>query len=277
MKSKVLTILTGLLMVTLLFALILSGCGGEAGSFTSLTSLAKMAPSDTNTIFFVDVKSFKSDEIFSELYEEMKDSFAYTINAGSVDDVMSFDDIHYIGTGVSGSGEIIWLTGDFNFEAIREQLKNDDYTQNDYNDVEVWYGSADVIAIHNSTLIIGDEGAVEESVATIGAPEKSVYQTNRDIRDVIGAMSSGLYSLVFIEPFYPGSSAVGISFSKLDADLMKFSGCFKFENNEDAEDTLSVIKSDMEESEFYNVEVRRSGNLAKFSAEINMEEADLFW
>ena len=277
MKNKVLTVLSGLLIVILFGALLLPGCDGGGGSFTSLSGLAKMAPQDSGTIFFIDVKKFKSDEDFSELYEEMKDSFEYEITAGSDTDIMDFDDIHYIGMGVVNYGEVIWLNGDFNLDAIRDQLEDEDYDKDEYLGVEIWYGDNDAVAIHNSTLILGDENGVEEAIEVIADPEISVYKKNEDMRDVITELSPGLYSMVTIEAFYPGAGGVGMAFSKVNADLMEFSGCFLFEDNEDAEDALSDIEGDMESSDFYSVEVSRSGSLVKFSAEIDMDEAGLFW
>ena len=90
-------------------------------------------------------------------------------------------------------------------------------------------------------------------------------------------MSSGLFSLVFVGPFYPDSGGVGMSFSKVNSDLMKFSGCFKFEDNEAAENAIGDIENDMGTEDFYQVEVNRSGNVVKFSAEIDKDEAGLFW
>jgi len=277
MKSKVLTVLSGLLVVILFGALLLPGCDGGGGSFTSLSGLAKMAPQDSGTIFFIDVKEFKSDSDFSELYEEMKASFEYEITAGSDTDIMDFDDIQYIGMGVVNYGEVIWLNGDFNLDAIRDQLMDENYDKDDYMGVEIWYGSGDVVAIHNGTLILGDEDGVEEAIEVIADPEISVYEKNEDIRDVISELSPGLFSMVTIEAFYPGADGVGMAFSKVNADLMEFSGCFLFEDNEDAEDALSDIEGDMESSDFYRVDVSRSGSLVKFSAEIDMDEAGLFW
>jgi len=277
MKSKVLTILSGLLVVTLLGALILLGCGSGGGSFTNLTGLVKMAPQDSGEIIFIDVNKLKSDSDFGELYEEMKDSFEYTIAAGSGEDIMDFDDIHYIGMVMVDYGEVILINGDFNLDAIRDQLKDEDYDKDDYMGVEIWYGYSDTVAIHNGTLILGDEDDVEKCIEVIDDPETSAYEKNEDVRDVVKEVSSGLFSTVIIGPFYPGADAVGMSFSKVNADLMKFSGCFKFDDNEDAEDALNDIESDIESGDFYSVEVSRSGNLVKFSAEMDMEEAGLFW
>jgi hypothetical protein len=277
MKSKALTVLVGLLVVTLLSALLLPGCDGGGGGFTSLTGLAKMTPQDTGTIFFIDVIKFKSDSDFRELYQEMKDLFEYEIAADSDADIMDFDDIHYIGMAEVNYGEVIWLNGDFNLDAIRDQLKDDDYDKDDYMGVEIWYGDNDAVAIHNSTLILGDEDGVEESIEAITDPDTSVYEKNENMRDVISELSPGLFFMVTIEAFYPGASGVGMAFSKVNADLMEFSGCFLFDDNEDAEDALSDIEGDMESSDFYRVDVSRSGNLVKFSAEMDMEEAGVFW
>lgn len=276
MKKKVTAVLSVLLLITLFSALLFPGCDGGGGSFNSLTGLAKMAPQDSNTIYFIDVKKFRSDSDFRELYEEMKESFEYEITAGSDADIMDFDDIHYIGLVEVDYEEIILINGDFDLGAIREQLNDEDYDKDDYMGVEIWYGDGGAVAISDSTLILGDEDSVEVSIETMVEPETSAYEKNEDMRSIIREISSGLFSLVFIGPFYPGTGGVGMSFSKASSDRMRFSGCFRFDDSEDAEDALSDIESDIESEDFYRVEVRQSGNLVKFSAEIDMEEAGFF-
>ena len=277
MKSKVLRIFAGLLIVILFGALLLPGCSGGASSFTCITGLTKMVPQDAGAIFFIDVKRLMSDSDFSELYNDMKDSFQYAIDAGLETDIMDFEDIHYIGMVEAGYGEVVLLNGDFNLDAIRDILKDEDYYKDDYMGVEIWYGNGDVVAIHNGTLIIGNESGVEASIEAIDDPETSAYEKDEDIRDIVREMPSGLYSMVVIGGFYPGAGAAGMSFSKVNADLMKFSGCFKFESNEDAEEALSDVESDMGSEDFSSVKVSRSGNLVKFSAELDMEDASVFW
>ena len=277
MKSKVLTVLSGLLVVILFSTLLFSGCDGGGGSFTSLTGLAKMAPQDSGTIVFIDVKKIMSDRDFSGLFENMKDSFEYAIAAGSDTEIMDFDDIHYLGMVEVDYREVIWINGDFNLDALREQMNDEVYDKDEYLGVEIWYGDYDTVAIHDDTLIIGDEDDVEKSIEAIVDPETSSYEKNEDIRDVIKELSSGLISMVTVEAFYPGAGAAGMTFSKANADLMKFAGCFRFDDSEDADDALNDIENDMESEDFYRIDVSRSGNLVKFSAEIDMEDAGLFW
>ena len=277
MKSKVLKVLSGLFIVILFGALLLPGCSSGASNFTSLASLIKMCPQDTGSVFFIDIKRFMSDSDLSEQYKDMKDSFQYAIGAGLETDIMDFDDIHYIGMVDAGYGEVVYISGDFNLDAIRDSLKDEDYDKDDYIGVEIWYGNGDVVAIHNGTLIIGNESGVEASIEAIDDPETSAYEKDEDIRDIVREMPSGLYSMVVIGGFYPGAGAAGMSFSKVNADLMKFSGCFKFESNEDAEEALSDVESDMGSEDFSSVKVSRSGNLVKFSAELDMEDASVFW
>ena len=278
MRKKVLTGLSGLVVVILFTALLLAGCGGGSSGFNSLTSLAKMAPQDSETIFFIDVKNFKSDTELGELYNEMKDSFNDEIAAASSErDIISFEDIHYLGLVIVNGQEIVWVNGDLNLEAIRDALEEDDYEKDTYQGVEIWYGYDDAVAIHNGTLILGDETIVEESVEAIVDPENSAYENNEDIRDVVRETPSGLFSILTLDQFFFGSRGMGMSFSKSSADLMKFEGCFVFDDNDYAEDAVSGIESDMESGGLYQIEARRSGNVVKFAAEIDMEDTSLFW
>jgi hypothetical protein len=275
MKRKVLTSLSGLLAIILFSILSLTGCSGDGDSFTSLTGLAKMAPQDSETIIFIDIKKIKSDGDLSELYEEMKDSFEYEIAADGSD--MDFDDIHYLGMTEVNGQEVIWVNGDFDLDALRDEL-DDDYDKDDYSGVEVWYGYGDAVAIHNSTLIIGDEDSVKESIKSLVNPESSIYEKNEDIRDVVKELTSGLASTIMYEGYYPGALAIGMTLSKLNADVIKFSGCFKFDDEDSAEDALSDIESDIESSNMYRAaDVSRSGSLIKFSAEIDIEEIGPLW
>ena len=275
MKRKVLTGLSGLLVVILFSALLLTGCGG-GGSFTSLAGLAKMAPQDSGTILFIDVKKIKADKDLGKLYDEMKDGFEDEITAGGSD--MDFDDIHYMGMTQVNYREVIWVNGDLDLDELRNELEEDDYDKDDYRGVEIWYGYGDAVAIHNGTLIIGDEDSVEESIKAVVDPERSLYEKNEDVRDVIKELTGGLFSMLSAEGYYPGARAVGMTFSKLNTDTMELSGCFKFDDEDDAEDALSDIERDLESGDMYRAaDVSQSGNFVEFSAEIDIEEADLFW
>jgi hypothetical protein len=275
MKKKVLTVLSGLLVTILFSALCLTGCGG--GSFTSVNDLVRMAPQDTQAILFIDFKKLGSDSDFSELYEDMKASFESDITtAGSGYDFMNFEDIHYLGLVQVNNQEVVWINGALNLNAIRAELENE-YDKDDYQGVEIWYGFGHAVAIHNGALIIGDENGVEESIEAIIEPERSAYEANEDVRGVVDKLSSGLFSVILAESFYQGSSAVAMTFLKINSDVMKFTGCFVFDNEGNAEDAVSDIESDMELGGFAEVASRRSGNFVEFSAEVDIEDSDIFW
>ena len=275
MKRKVLTGLSGLLVVILFSALLLTGCGG-GGSFTSLAGLAKMAPQDSGTILFIDVKKIKADKDLGDMYDSMQDDFEYEMFASELG--IDFDDIHYLAMTEVDFYEVTWISGDIDLDALRDNLDDYDYDKDDYRGVEIWYGYGDAVAIHNGTLIIGDEDSVEESIKAVVDPERSLYEKNEDVRDVIKELTGGLFSMLSAEGYYPGARAVGMTFSKLNTDTMELSGCFKFDDEDDAEDALSDIERDLESGDMYRAaDVSQSGNFVEFSAEIDIEEADLFW
>ncbi len=276
MRSRVLKALSGILVVTLFLALLLLGCNG-GGGFASLAGLAKIAPQDTGTIFFIDFDKLKSDTDFGDIYEDMKDSFEYEVTVGSSADIMDFDDIHYLGLVIVDYDAIAYVSGDFDFDSIRNALEDEGYEQDEYLDVEIWYDNHDAVVIHGDTLIIGYDDGVEGAIEAISDSQASVYSSNEAIRDVIGELPSGLFSVVTAEAFFPGAEVMAMSFSKEDADSMKFSGCFIFEDSESAEDSLDSIEGDLESGDFANVRAGRSGNRVKFSAVMDAREAGLFW
>lgn len=277
MKNKALAILLGLLVIIPFGATLLAGCDGGGSGFSSITELTKMSPQDTQTVLFVDFKKIKSDSDFEEMYEQMKESFEYSLSSAADRDILNIDDIHYIGLVMMYYDQVILMDGDFNLDAIRESLGDEDFDKDNYMGVEIWYGDNDAIAIHGGVLIVGNEDGVEKSVEAIADPATSAYEKNKDIRDVVGELSSGIFSMVTIVESYPGVDAAGLAFSKVNSELLKFSGCFKFGDSEDAEDSLRDIELDMESEDFYHLKVSRSGNYVKFSAEIDIEESGIFW
>jgi hypothetical protein len=276
MKSRVLKALSGILIVTLFGALLLPGCNG-GGGFSSLTGLAKIMPQDTETIFFIDSQKLKSDTDFGDIYENMKDSFEYEVTAGSGEEIIDFDDIHYLGLALVDYDTIAYVSGDFDFDSVRGALEEEGYEQDEYMDVEIWYGPDDAVAIHGDTLIIGYEDGVESAIEAISDSQTSVYSSNDAIRDAIGELSSGLFSMVTADAFFPGAEVMAMSFSKEDADSMEFSGCFVFEDNDYAEDSVESIEDDLESADFADVRASRSGNRVKFTAIMDAEDAGLFW
>ncbi|HEY96558.1 MAG TPA: hypothetical protein G4O16_00040 [Dehalococcoidia bacterium] len=277
MKIKALAVLLGLLVVTTFGAVLMVGCDSGGGGFSSLTELIRMAPYDVEMVLFVDFKKIMSDPDFEELYEEMKESFESSIGSASDRDIINFDDIHYIGLVMVDYEEIILINGDFNLDIIRESLEDEDFDKDSYGGVEIWYGYSGAVAIHDGALILGDDEGVVKSVEALVNPDKSAYEKNKDIRDVTDELSSGLFSMVTAEAYYPGADAAGMTISKLNSELIKFSGCIIFGNSEDAEDSLRNIELDMESEDFYHLKVSRSGNFVKFSAEIDIEESGIFW
>lgn len=277
MKNKALAILLGLLVIIPFDATLLAGCDGGGSGFSSITELTKVSPQDTQMVFFIDFKKIMSDSDLEEMYEQMKESFEYSLSSAADRDILNIDDIHYIGLVTMYYDQVILMNGDFNLDAIRESLGDEDYNKDSYMGVEIWYGDNDAVAIHDGVLIVGNEDGVEKSVEAIADPAISVYEKNKDIRDVVRELSSGLFSMIIVGESYPGADAAGIAFSKVNSELLKFSGCFKFGDSEDAEDSLRDIESDMESEDFYQLKVSRSGNYVKFSAEIDIEESGFFW
>jgi hypothetical protein len=253
------------------------GCDGGGGGFTSLTELVKIIPQDAEMVLFIDFKKIMSDTDFEELYEDMKESFEYSIGSASDRDIINFDDIHYVGLVMVDYDELVMLHGNFNFDVIRDSLRDEDFDKDSYMGVEIWYGYSGTIAIHGSALILGNDDGVEKSIEAIANPDTSAYEKNKDIRDVVRELSSGLFSMVAFGEFYPGTSAAGMTFSKVNSNLLKISGCFKFDDTEDAEDALNDIKFDMESEDYYHVQASRSGSFVRFSAEIDIEESGFLW
>ena len=276
MNRKIVPVLIGLLVVVVGGTGLLTACSSSGGSQVSdLASLVKMTPEDTSSIIFIDAYKLRSDKDLGEKYNEMMEGFEDEVISSETG--MDIDDIDYIAMTEFNFEQIAWISGDFDFEAIREYNSKNDYEKDEYKGVEIWYGPNSALAIHNNTLITGNEDSVKGCIDVIDDPKKSIYELNEDIRDVIETLPDGLFSMISGYAFHPDANTMGMTYLKVDADTLKASGILKFDNEDDADSAFRELKEEMDSDEISDFQISRSKELVEFSAEIDIDEAGLFW
>jgi hypothetical protein len=273
-KKKVFAVFSGLMVVIFCSTALVTGCN-SGSRVTDLTSLAKMTPEDTSSIIFIDAYKLRSDKDLDELYNDMMEGFEDEVISSEAG--MDIDDIDCIAMTEFDYEQVAWISGDFDFKAIRDYYDKNDFEKDEYKGVEIWYGPENSLAIHNNTLIAASEDAVKGCIDVIDDPKKSIYELNEDVRDVIEIIPDGLFSIISGYAFHPDAKVMGMTFAKLNADTFKASGVFKFDIEEDAESALSDLKEEMDTDEVSNFQISQSKELVEFSAEIDIDEAGLFW
>jgi len=275
-KNKMLAVFSYLLVIIFCSTVLITGCSGSGGiQVTDLTSLTKMTPEDSNTVIFMDASNLRMDKDLGDLYTKMMEGFEDAVMSSETG--MNIDNINSFAITELDFEQVVWISGDFDFEAIREYNEKNDYEKDEYKGVEIWYGTDNALAIHNNTLITGNEDSVKECIDVIDDPKKSIYELNEDIRDVIEILPDGLFSMVSGYAFHPDANTMGMTYAKLNADTFKASGVMKFDNEDDADSAFRELKEDMDSDEISNFQISRTKELVEFSAEVGIDEAGLFW
>jgi len=257
--------------------LLAGGCtdisGGPAGNFKDLTSLAKMAPAEATMMVYADMKTLMEDTDLDEMYQDMEDELS---DAGELG--IEPSSVKHFGIIMIDYEEVTAIGADLDLDLIYAKLAEEDSERADYLDMEVWLDGYDqAMAILGDTLLMGSESNVKACLSAIDSGE-TAYESNQDMRDVLGRMSDGIMTMVMPgDQFYPGSLYAGITVEKISTDNMKMRGLMKFADEEDAADVEEEINAGMDDADMFNMSVSRSGVFVEFSADIDIDEGFFPW
>lgn len=257
--------------------LLAGGCtgisGGPAGNFKDLTSLAKMAPAEATMMVYADMKTLMEDTDLDEMYQDMEDELS---DAGELG--IEPGSVKHFGIIMIDYEEVTAIGADLDLDLIYAKLAEEDSERADYLDMEVWLDGYDqAMAILGDTLLMGSESNVKACLSAIDSGE-TAYESNQDMRDVLGRMSDGIMTMVMPgDQFYPGSLYAGITVEKISTDNMKMRGLMKFADEEDAADVEEEINAGMDDADMFNMSVSRSGVFVEFSADIDIDEGFFPW
>ncbi len=257
--------------------LLAGGCtdisGGPAGNFKDLTSLAKMAPAEATMMVYADMKTLMEDTDLDEMYQDMEDELS---DAGELG--IEPSSVKHFGIIMIDYEEVTAIGADLDLDLIYTKLAEEDSERADYLDMEVWLDGYDqAMAILGDTLLMGSESNVKACLSAMDIGE-TAYESNQDMRDVLGRMSDGIMTMVMPgDQFYPGSLYAGITVEKISTDNMKMRGLMKFADEEDAADVEEEINAGMDDADMFNMSVSRSGVFVEFSADIDIDEGFFPW
>ena len=135
------------------------------------------------------------------------------------------------------------LEGEFNLENIRDDLRGNNYRQDAYRGMEIWYGKYTVILPDKKHVIYGDKECVQRVIRVIKGEEPSLYD-NEYIRKVKEKLPQGSRFEIGIDGGWSGVcdrieticaqiKAFGISSEKTDTKR-KWTAVFAFGSKDSA-------------------------------------------
>ena len=266
-------------MFSLVLVLLLSGgaCifNGDGADAAKAIELMKIMPQNSQDFFmFIDMEMIGEQENSEELASDFSEVLSWYAEICGFDT----DDVHRFAT-----GGVLVFEGDFNFDEVRSQLEESDYSQGEYNGVEVWSGTGSgegiAVALLSGRIITADGDGVEECIDVIKNGEPSVYDSD-DAKDVMDRLPNGMMvgyghdATLSGASDYEGLLSSGVALTEQVGSSVKGHTVMKFEDAEAAEDAEQTIKDDLEasDSNFQNVEVTRDGEFVKVMLEQEIED-----
>lgn len=253
---------------SLALAVVVAGCSSGAGSAAAM--MEKMSW-DTNQLTYVNVEALRNDPALKDLYDEWRDSSGQILNTHGIDR----NAVKSIGY----SSEVTIVMGDFDLAAVRHELDDREYDDDDYRGVEVWkkpYGN-EFTALMKGLIIIGPEDSVKESIRVIEGAEDS-FADKQDARDVVNRLPKAFFVNVSMSNWLTGLllsgfESLGIAAEKADQYTLRFTLVLKFDDPRYAETALNKVE-DFVEMNYRNVKVRQDGEYVTVTGDMDIDDAD---
>lgn len=178
--------------------------------------------------------------------------------------------------------EVVLLSGRFDKEYVKtlvEEVLSEDKHIESYKDVEIWSNSYNSIAILSNGLIVvsGDKQDVKEYIDVFKGKKKSIYNTNKDLRDIVDRLPNGIVTQLWgIVPSggYP-ALIIGWTYTEEDKNTMKAKAVIKFKNKEDAveyEEQYVEGFLEMMRNKLFDVNTRQNKEFIEITGKIYMDD-----
>jgi len=270
-------------VMTIVILAAFSGCIEEEKETNITEDMIKMMPGESEYLMIVNLKTIREEPNLKEFYDALtKDPDAL---------VLAYEDIDLVGVGSSSSGKFLILIlkgtfGDTDIETATGECENVEY----YKDAEIWtecegdYGSVGSRVILDELVMLCEaenQESVKMAIDTVEGIEKSVYDSDEDVRDVVTRLlPNGFTTTVMKESYYsvPHSVAMGFTAVKDNEGMVKFKMVLKFKNKEDAaEYGKDVIEEvDIEEMEISDLEMKQDNEFIEITGKLPTENLSKF-
>ena len=267
MFRKAVIVVVGALVVMLIATV---GCCPETATIVTQHHGMDLIPGDSDGGMYLDFKSMREDENLSAVYDAMAvgqfDWEEMGVSVSQVDFMVSY-----------AAGAV--FGGRFDYNDVREALKELDFEEGTYEDVELWTGyhselGDGAVAILEGGLIYGEPDTVKAHMRVINGTEVSLYQTE-DFEQVMDKLPGWSPIILMLEcaprelPF--DALALVIALGKADEDNLKLAVVMEFESESAAIEGLGGVDTFVGPMGAMEVEASRSGTFVNIEAKIPIQ------
>lgn len=245
MKRKIMAVLMTALMVASVIMLL--GSGG------TVIDVMKQVPNVPNAeLIYIDLENLRKDDDLAYLWEDKwKDEVVWLFKKASIPEVSistnKLDYLAYIKDNPLCSFYLIG--GNFDLKKIRSYLEDEDWQQDTYRGMEVWYrerGNINEIALFEDEIIIGKKGDVKGIIQVMKGEVESLYD-NKDAMDVVNKLPKGFYyamvtAVIMDSEAYANATMMVYSREKISKEEIEIQTIFKFKDERAAEDSAKQLE-----------------------------------
>ena len=242
--------------------------GGEKYSIQAM----ERVPVNSTTFLFWDINEMERDEDLWDIYDQYKESpeVVQLSNLGVVLSTINYQ------ARASGFSQADIIAGDFDLDAIRDELNTQGFTKHTYREVEVWTllntQPYDTLALMDGTIIAGLEANVHKCIDVIKDEDERSLFDNENARAVVDLLPEGITMRINdnTAASFDGLLAYGTSYEKESSDLLRLRAIYKFEDQPSAGQALQEIEDDLGLKDFYDIEVKRFEQFVEAEAKRNI-------
>jgi len=244
-----------------------------------MVQVMKIAPENALSITYFDLDATKEDPDCEHMYDDMCGSIGSEMwRSIKISDISGYAII-----GVE-RGTLYLQIGKYDIKDIRNNLKEQGYTEGEYRASEIWtsdiYGMVMAYTFIGNMVICGDKDAVEACLRVHKNEEPSIYD-NEDVKSVLDKLPAGIFHVI---DAMSGEDIMGkglltrsISICNLTAgdEVLDIKGWFKYESEADAKASLEDAK-DSGEGFFFgtdvDIDVQLKGQFIEITGEMDIED-----
>ena len=263
-------------LAVILFALILIGCSSSNGAGPPLN----MVLEETVLLFTYDMRAVGSGETVDEFRERLADDWDPAFGAMGI----LMDETHALVVGyVEDRSQYSILTGEFDFEYIRDELEVLEYEEDEYRGYEIWTSTAGGLRDASKVALLDDSGMVlagnSELVPDIlrDLSRQSGAGVGSDVARAINGTGEGWIRYGVLQcPFeLRGCEAIAGTVSRGERYELIVDTVFMFRNDRTAESQMGEIEDLSEEEETGDfVSVTSNGEYVTLRMSVDEDDFD---
>jgi len=187
-----------------------SGCTAREHQITSITDVARLAPEGYTMISFADISTISGTPFLASGFgKEMYRSIP-VLNQTDPDKLSAMG--WYAMPKRSEYEMATVIKGDFDHQMITQSLLDADYSEETYNEFNLFVNTNrnDYVSLQDSIIIAGTEDAVKGTIDVISKSKQNAYATDSNLSALLQTLPSGFLSVAM----------TGNALSSLDMDGM---------------------------------------------------------